>query len=526
MAFNGSGTYTLPAGNPVVTGTTISSSTTNTTNSDIATALTNCITRDGQSTPSANLPMNAKKLTGLAAGTTAGDSVRYEQVVLTGAALGTPTSGTLTSCTGLPLSTGVTGTLPVANGGTGSTSTTYCSLATNVTGTLPVGNGGTGTTTPSLVAGTNVTIGGTWPNQTINAATGGGGTVTSVSGTGTVNGISLSGTVTSSGSLTLGGTLSGVSLTSQVSGTLPVSNGGTGTTTPALVAGTNVTISGTWPNQTINASGGSAATQTALGAVYGLMDTGGSQRTLLGYGAGAVVSNANYATAVGLNTLLSLTTGSFNVAVGSYSLYQITTSTNNTACGHFVGSALTTGNNFTGLGYLAGASVTTGINNTIIGNEAGVLSLTTGSNCTIIGNTANASTASVSNEITLGNSSIATLRCQVTTITSLSDARDKTNIVDLNAGLNLINAVRPVAFDWNMRDGGKVGQHDTGFIAQELQSAQVASGINIPGLVFDDNPEKLEAGYSKLLPVMVKAIQELSAKIDALQAEITQLKGA
>lgn len=82
MAFNGSGTYTLPAGNPVVTGTTISSSTTNTTNSDIATALTNCITRDGQSTPSANLPMNAKKLTGLAAGTTAGDSVRYEQVLL------------------------------------------------------------------------------------------------------------------------------------------------------------------------------------------------------------------------------------------------------------------------------------------------------------------------------------------------------------------------------------------------------------------------------------------------------------
>jgi hypothetical protein len=82
------------------------------------------------------------------------------------------------------------------------------------------------------------------------------GTVTSVGGTGTVNGITLTGTVTSTGDLTLGGTLSGVSLTTQVSGTLPVANGGTGTSTPSLVAGTNVTISGTWPNQTVNASGG------------------------------------------------------------------------------------------------------------------------------------------------------------------------------------------------------------------------------------------------------------------------------
>ena len=70
------------------------------------------------------------------------------------------------------LTTDVSGLLPIANGGTGTSSTTFTNLTTNVTGLLPIANGGTGTPTPALVAGSNVTITGTWPNQTI-AATGG-----------------------------------------------------------------------------------------------------------------------------------------------------------------------------------------------------------------------------------------------------------------------------------------------------------------------------------------------------------------
>lgn len=80
MSFNGSGTYTLPSGNPVVSGTTISSTTHNNTMTDVANALTNTLCKDGQSTPSANLKMGGFKLTGLAAGTGAGESARWEQL--------------------------------------------------------------------------------------------------------------------------------------------------------------------------------------------------------------------------------------------------------------------------------------------------------------------------------------------------------------------------------------------------------------------------------------------------------------
>jgi hypothetical protein len=163
MAFNGSGTYNLPAGNPVVTGTTISSSTTNTTNSDIATALTNCITRDGQSTPSANLPMNAKKLTGLAAGTAAGDSVRYEQIQYINSVASAGTSGQVLTSAGTGAPTWTTPTSPAGTylalaGGTMTGNLTLdaytekvATLATS--GTIAL-NPSTGTTLSCAAAGT------------------------------------------------------------------------------------------------------------------------------------------------------------------------------------------------------------------------------------------------------------------------------------------------------------------------------------------------------------------------------------
>jgi len=154
-----------------------------------------------------------------------------------------------------------------------------------------------------------------------------------------------------------------------------------------------------------------------------------------------------------------------------------------------------------------------------LGYQAGN-DLTTGSNNTIIGHDAEASSASATNQVTLGNSSISSLRCQVQTISSLSDARDKTDITPLQAGLDFVERLDPVSFTWNMRDGGKVGIEETGFIAQDLQQVQEDTGVTIPNLVYDNNPDKLEASYGKLIPVLVKAIQELSAKVDDLEAQL------
>ena len=94
MSRNGSGTYSLPAGNPVVTGTTISSAWANTTLTDIAASLTGSVAADGQTPITGNIAMGNNKLTGLGVGTTSGDSVEFSQL---GALLVSPTiTGDLT----------------------------------------------------------------------------------------------------------------------------------------------------------------------------------------------------------------------------------------------------------------------------------------------------------------------------------------------------------------------------------------------------------------------------------------------
>ena len=80
MSRNGSGTYVLPTGNPVVTGTTITSNWANTTFSDVATALTGSIAADGQTPMTGPLAMGNNKITGVADGTASSDVATVNQI--------------------------------------------------------------------------------------------------------------------------------------------------------------------------------------------------------------------------------------------------------------------------------------------------------------------------------------------------------------------------------------------------------------------------------------------------------------
>ena len=235
-----------------------------------------------------------------------------------------------------------------------------------------------------------------------------------------------------------------------------------------------------------------------LGASAGAALTTASQATLIGNEAGKAITTPTANTAVGHQALLTNIVGTGNTAIGTSAMNKVT-GNYNTAIGNFTGNALTSA-----------------FSNTLLGDSAGN-NLTTGSSNICIGLSSFASSPTVSNEITLGGNSISALRCNVTSISSLSDARDKTDIVDTAYGVDFLNTLQPRQFKWATRDGSpKDGKVEQGFIAQELLEA---AGVdkNKLNLVYESNPEKLEDTAGNLIPILVKAIQELSARVTELE---------
>jgi hypothetical protein len=238
-----------------------------------------------------------------------------------------------------------------------------------------------------------------------------------------------------------------------------------------------------------------ASTDTATGAlqVFGGVGIGGNVNI-----GGSIIMWNSVSTnlAYGYKALNSNTNGVANTAIGYNSMLLNTTGSNNVATGRDAGLHNISGSNNTYIGALADINGNSFTNATVIGYNA---------------------TGTASNQITLGNLSVTALRCQVTTITALSDERDKKEIRDLEMGMDFVKGIRPVRFMWNMRDKGKIDIPEIGFIAQELIEA---GGKQIPNLIDDTDEDKLMVGQTAMFPVLVKAVQELNTKLDIANTTI------
>jgi len=397
-----------------------------------------------------------------------------------------------------------TGTVATLNTTTGSVQTLSAgTLATDLTGGTYSGliNSSTGTFTGSIGTARSLTAG---TIQTLTAST--------------LTGVLTGGTYT--GSFSLGtscnftaGTINNFTSSSNAS----ISGVTVGTGNPSgSQQNVAVGVSGTLGSNTTGnlncAFGASVLRENTTGqfnSAFGFLtlssNVGGSFNSSLGVTSLQANTSGNDNSAFGYDALGDNTTGSRNSAFGGLSLNTCTTSTGNTAVGYdALGSISGAGHLNTAIGYGAGEANTTGSNNTFIGN--GAVNTTGG--------------ATASNTIVLGNSAIATLRCQTSTISALSDVRDKSNIEDIPVGIEFINDLRPVKFTWNQRDGMRVGLTDAGFIAQESLDVVNKHNANWIGLVENENENQLAMTPGKLIPVLVKAVQQLSAKVDSLEAQL------
>ncbi len=253
-------------------------------------------------------------------------------------------------------------------------------------------------------------------------------------------------------------------------------------------------------------------------------NTSGSENSAFGHGSLSFNTTGNYNSAFGYVSLARNTSGSWNSGFGGYSLSFNTSGNENSAFGYRSLTSNAGGSWNSAFGYESLESSTLNYN-TALGYSSGS-GLTSGIGNVCIGFNSNPSSFTANNQVTLGNNQVTSLRCAVTTITSLSDARDKKNIKDLALGIGFLMKVKPRQFNWdkrewydnNISDGTKMQEAPTaGFISQELDSAQVSENAEWLQLVLKDDPDKLEANSGNLLPVIVKAIQELKKENDMLK---------
>ena len=455
------------------------------------------------------------------------------------------TTGTLTA-----------GTLTIGSGSIDDTSGSLALGSTNLTGVGTIGSGVI-TSTGDVIAGSDLISGDTiaWTDDTntyfdhpsadtIRVITGGAVAATFNSSQGTVVAGILSTTSAGTSNFRAG-----------VNAGNSIESGGNYNVVVGDEAGTAITTGDN--NVMIGYSAGllvnTATDCTIVGSLAGDAATTASGITLVGNKAGGGLTTGGDNTAIGKQALKVATEGSGNTAVGKDALEATTTASDNTAVGKFSLTLNTEGSGNTAIGVGSGKAVNTGVNNSFVGNDVGY-NLTTGDANVYIGYNNTASAVGVDNELLIGTNANGggtnTARFQTsggsatlgldgsdTSWAAASDSRLKKDVADSTVGLSFVNDLRPVTFKWQNKDKVAVGlpQYDAdssdpvygegkahhGFIAQEVKAvidshSDVLDGNNI---WHEDPNGTQQLAQGNLVPMLVKAVQELSAEIKALKAK-------
>jgi hypothetical protein len=264
-----------------------------------------------------------------------------------------------------------------------------------------------------------------------------------------------------------------------------------------------------------------ASDNTAVGYQAGYTNTTGTRNTFVGRGTG-YTSNGDDNTAVGRNALYNNTTGSGNAVLGVDALTANTTGTENVAVGTNAGNTITTGNYNLCVGYNTDTGSASSDRRFVIGQDFNG----TTNNAVHIG----ASGGHIRNDF-----------LSDATWDQVSDVRKKTNIEDNSMGLEFINGLRTVIFnfkapseypeEWQEYDASQtepvVKDKKIGLIAQEVKAVIDELGIEHYDGIWGEKPNgQQEIGPSDYIFPLIKAIQELSTQLDAALARITTLEGA
>jgi trimeric autotransporter adhesin len=245
---------------------------------------------------------------------------------------------------------------------------------------------------------------------------------------------------------------------------------------------------------------------TASGVSALLRNTAGASNTASGHAALLDNTTGNFNTASGARALVSNTTGGDNAALGTGSLCCNTTGCFNTAAGRSGLCSNTTGDFNTTLGWQALRNNTTGNNNIGVGVHAG---RTGGTPEGIVNITTQ------SNRIVMGNFDHTCAQIKIAW-TATSDCRDKTCFAPVPHGLDFVRALKPT--EYRFKEGGRDSEiaeekRRYGFLAQDILPLEGEE----PVIISADDPDKLQYTEAHLIPVLVKAIQELAQEVNELK---------